>query len=191
MLNTRRWAFGGRGDSWVAGFRLCGYRFVPNGWSNMPSGTDAATAARWDYGMQNLDGCRPNVNSFGWSVQSSLSGKAIYNGGYPGLEPCPADSSGIPGPNGDCPNGTPQVVPTDFSRPFTQGQLFFANGSQQGSGTGWWAFDIDSTQGHRGWPSYYWDSGWMYVTGAVSRKRSTGITYYNRYTSEVHGFLGF
>lgn len=138
----------------------------------MPSGTDAATAARWDYGMQNLDGCRPQVNC--------LVG-----------EPCPADSSGIPGPNGDCPNGTPQVVPTDFSRPFTQGQLFFANGSQQGSGTGWWAFDIDSTQGHRGWPSYYWDSGWMYVTGAVSRKRFTGITYYNRYTSEVHGFLGF
>jgi hypothetical protein len=192
-----RWAFGGNGGTWFRNFTICGFRFVPNGWANMPAGTSTTGAVRWDYAVQNLEGCVSGTGALGWSQwgDNDLNSTTLFSSGYPTYFTCPANTSGVSNAaGGDCAasgsQGVVQLVPTNLSRPFTAGNLFFSNaGSKVGHGTGFWNMNLDSTTGMSGGSAMYSSNGVWVSVGVVSRGSSSGRTYYNRMTTEVINFI--
>ena len=191
------WAFGGNGGNWFRNFTICGYRFAPNGWTNMPAGEPTTTVVRWDYAMQNLEACVSGTGSLGWSNwgDTAIDSFTLYAGGYPAYFTCPANTSGVSNaPGGDCPasgsQGVVQLVPTNLARPFTAGNIFFSSaGTKVGHGTGIWRMNLDSTTGMSGGSAIYLSSGVWVSVGVVSRAAGSGNTYYNRMTTEVINFI--
>jgi len=201
-----RWRFGGRitvsggveTQTWATPWVLCGFKNVPTGWRNLPSNASGTTLARWDYAVQNLDGCIPaGAGNVGWWTidQATLRTRSTYQGGYPALQPCPAGAVGNSTAAGDCPGGTVRLRPNTSTRPYTGGTLYYTSGGSSDPNvilTGGYiqSSKLDVTAGHSGGSVIALDgSQWWSVGCASNTAGGQSNTNYNAMTTEVVNFL--
>lgn len=203
--NIGRWRFGGRIDvdsngvetqTWASGWSgTCGVFAVTNAWINLPTSSSGTTVARWDYGLKVLSGCMPTgAGGVGWwtTNQATLRGLQMWEGGYPGLFPCPALAIGTPT---DCPNGTSQLRTAGLSLN-SAGSLFWTSAGVDSTlvATGGYmqSTKMDITPGQSGGGVIVFDpsDGFYWVVGTTSNSvlGQTGNNF-NHLTSEVQGFL--
>ncbi|MFZ5895698.1 MAG: hypothetical protein ACOY0T_31870 [Myxococcota bacterium] len=201
-----RWRFGGKitvsngveTQTWATPWVLCGFKNVPTGWRNLPSGSSGTTLARWDYGVQNLDGCIPSgAGNVGWWTidQATLRLRTTFQGGYPALQPCPAGAIGNSTGSSDCPGGSVRLRPNTSTRPYTGGTLYWTSGGSSDPNlilTGGYiqSSKFDVTAGHSGGSIIALDgSQWWSVGCASNTALGQFNTNYNAMTSEVVNFL--
>lgn len=193
-----RFRFSGRAiplsnPQFATAWALCGWKRVPSGWVNMPANTGNTALARWDYALQNLDGCIPaGADSVGWWVapQATLRVTELWHGGYPQLQPCPALSFGG---TADCPAGTPRLAGAPGSA-YAAGTLFWSAGGSSDPNliaTGGYlqSSKMDVTPGDSGGAIIGWNNGWFAVATASNTAPGGSNTNYNWMTAEVQAFL--
>ncbi|HKY35652.1 MAG TPA: hypothetical protein VJN18_06935 [Polyangiaceae bacterium] len=200
-----RWRFGGRitttngveTQTWASAWAICGFVSVPNGWINMVSTPSHTTFARWDYGLQNLDGCVPaGAGSIGWWVtnQATLRTHLLFQGGYAQRLPCPALTTGS---SADCPAGTVQLRSNTPGSAYSGGSLFWTDGGFSDPAlivTGGYirSANMDITLGHSGGSVIAFHpptKAWWSVGSASNSAAGESDNWYNHLTAEVQAFL--
>jgi len=198
-----RWRFGGvintvngvETQTWASDWAVCGFVSVPNGWVNLASNASGTQKARWDYSVQNLDGCVPaGAGNVGWWVtdQATLRTRNLFEGGYAQLQPCPALAVGN---STDCPSGVNQLRSNTPGSAYSGGSLFWTNGGASDPAlvaTGGYiqSSKMDITFGQSGGGLIALDGGsWWAVGTTCNGSANQSSTNYNQMTWEVEGFL--
>jgi hypothetical protein len=200
-----RWRFGGiiktvngvDQETWASNWAICGFVNVPSGWVNLPANATGTQRARWDYSVQNLDGCVPaGAGNVGWwtTDQATLRTHMIYEGGYAQLQPCPALSIGT---FTDCPAGTNQLRSNTPGSAFSAGSLFWTSGGSSDPAliaTGGYiqSSKLDVTKGQSGGALIAFDTptnAWWAVGTTSNGSAGQSSANYNHLTSEVVTFL--
>ncbi|HKY38443.1 MAG TPA: hypothetical protein VJN18_21015 [Polyangiaceae bacterium] len=188
---------GGETQTWASAWAICGFVSVPNGWVNLASNSSVTTKARWDYGLQNLDGCVPaGAGNVGWWVtnQATLRVHSLYEGGYAQLQPCPALAFGVAA---DCPAGTNHLRSGTNGGAFGGGSIFWTVGGNSDPAliaTGGYiqSSKMDITPGHSGGALIAFHPGtnaWWAVGTTCNTAPGQSNTNYNHLTFEVQAFL--